>query len=56
MSAGGWLGWARRCPSPNVDERPEGAQVDLIVVHSISLPPGVFGGDAVERLFTNCLD
>jgi AmpD protein len=25
-------------------------------VHSISLPPGQFGGDAVERLFTNRLD
>ena len=30
--------------------------VDLIVVHSISLPPGSFGGDAIERLFTNRLD
>ena len=30
--------------------------VDLVVLHSISLPPGVYGGDAVERLFTNRLD
>lgn len=30
--------------------------VDLIVVHAISLPPGEFGGDAIERLFTNTLD
>lgn len=28
----------------------------LAVIHSISLPPGEFGGDAIERLFTNCLD
>lgn len=55
-AAPGWLGWARHCPSPNVNERPAHAQVDLIVVHSISLPPGVFGGDEVERLFTNRLD
>jgi AmpD protein len=27
-----------------------------VVLHSISLPPGVYGGDAVERLFTNRLD
>ena len=27
-----------------------------MVIHSISLPPGVYGGDAVERLFTNRLD
>ena len=25
-------------------------------MHAISLPPGVFGGDAIERLFTNRLD
>lgn len=30
--------------------------VTLAVVHSISLPPGVYGGDAIERLFTNRLD
>jgi len=28
----------------------------MIVVHGISLPPGEFGGDAIERLFTNRLD
>ena len=27
----------------------------LLVVHSISLPPGVFGGNAIEHLFTNRL-
>jgi AmpD protein len=30
--------------------------VDLIVLHCISLPPGEFGGDAVQRLFVNQLD
>ncbi len=30
--------------------------MSLAVIHSISLPPGVFGGDAIERLFTNRLD
>jgi Negative regulator of beta-lactamase expression len=52
----GWYGFARRQPSPNFGPRPHGAQIDLIVVHSISLPPGQYGGDAVQRLFTNTLD
>ena len=30
--------------------------VDLLVIHAISLPPGEYGGDAIERLFTNRLD
>lgn len=52
----GWWHAARRCPSPNVGPRPDGAPVTLAVVHSISLPPGEFGGEAIERLFTNRLD
>ncbi len=52
----GWLRTARRLDSPNFNQRPEGCSIDLIVVHSISLPPGEFGGDAVQRLFTNTLD
>ena len=54
--AGGWLRSARRCPSPNFGPRPAGVAVELLLVHSISLPPGEYGGDAVERLFTNRLD
>jgi AmpD protein len=42
--------------SPNADERPEDCAISLLVVHGISLPPGAFGGDAIERLFTNRLD
>jgi len=30
--------------------------VDTVVLHSISLPPGQYGGDGIERLFTNTLD
>jgi AmpD protein len=30
--------------------------VDLVVLHSISLPPGQYGGDAVQQLFCNTLD
>ena len=43
-------------PSPNFDERPPGAAIELIVVHNISLPPGQFGGDGIVDLFTNRLD
>lgn len=43
-------------PSPNCDGRPDGTTISLLVVHGISLPPGVFGGDEVPRLFTNTLD
>jgi AmpD protein len=53
---GGWLASARICPSPNVGLRPDGIRVDLIVIHSISLPPGRYGGPEVEQLFTNQLD
>jgi AmpD protein len=53
---GGWLAAARHCPSPNHGPRPAGALIDLIVLHSISLPPGVYGGPEVEQLFTNSLD
>ncbi len=42
--------------SPNFGPRPPGAEVNLIVVHSISLPPGHYGGPEVEQLFTNTLD
>lgn len=52
----GWWSAARRIPSPNFGPRPEGTAVTLVVLHSISLPPGEYGGDAVERLFTNRLD
>ena len=54
--AGGWLRGVRRCATTNRGVRPRDARVDLVVVHSISLPPGRFGGDAIERLFTNRLD
>lgn len=52
----GWYRYARALASPNFGPRPEGAQVDLVVIHSISLPPGEFGNGNVQRLFTNQLD
>ncbi len=52
----GWYRFAAPLASPNCGPRPPQASVDLIVLHSISLPPGQFGGDQVQRLFTNQLD
>ncbi len=52
----GWWSDARRIDSPNFGPRPEGAIVDLVILHSISLPPGRYGGGEIERLFTNTLD
>jgi AmpD protein len=47
---------ARFVASPNCDDRPDGATVQLVVIHNISLPPGEFEGDDVARLFCNSLD
>lgn len=55
----GWLAPApgvTLLPSPNRDARPAGAQVSLLVLHNISLPPGQFGGPEVAGLFLNTLD
>ena len=52
----GWYRFARQLASPNFGPRPDQAQIDLIVVHAISLPPGQFGTHQVQRLFTNTLD
>ena len=53
---GGWWRAARHIASPNFGPRPPGTDVTLAVIHSISLPPGIYGGDEIERLFTNTLD
>ncbi len=52
----GFVPEARRIPSPNFDDRPNGAAPELIVIHNISLPPGEFGGPGVASLFCNSLN
>ncbi|MEO5793523.1 MAG: 1,6-anhydro-N-acetylmuramyl-L-alanine amidase AmpD [Rhodoferax sp.] len=52
----GWYRFAHQHKSPNFGPRPEGARTDLVVVHSISLPPGEYGGNQVQALFGNTLD
>lgn len=51
----GWYPDFVRCASPNCDSRPAGTQVDLLVIHAISLPPGVYGGPYITDLFMNRL-
>lgn len=52
----GLLDDAVQVPSPNYDARPAGMDIELLVIHGISLPPGEFGGPYIDALFTNTLD
>lgn len=52
---GGWLDGVKQLESPNFNARPPGMTIDTLVMHFISLPPGVFSGNAIERLFLNQL-
>ena len=47
---------AKQVLSPNHDERPAGTEISLLVLHSISLPRGEYGGDGIVKLFLNTLD
>jgi AmpD protein len=51
-----WLRDVRIISSPNWDQRPIGTKIDLLVIHSISLPPGEFGGEWINDLFQNSLN
>lgn len=53
---GGWWTAAQRRACPHHDERPPELPITLAVVHSISLPPGVYRGPAVQQLFAGQLD
>lgn len=52
----GWWAHAHHLPSPNFGARPAGVAVDLVVLHSISLPPAQYGTGCVQQLFCNQLD
>ena len=56
IDADGWCRSTRRADCTNFDTRPEGAEIGLLVIHNISLPPGEFGGPYIEDLFANRLD
>lgn len=52
----GLLSPIRYLPSPNFNARPCDVDIDLLVIHNISLPPGEFGGPYIDAFFTNTLD
>ena len=52
----GQLQGARQIPSPNFNQRPDQTEIQLIVIHNISLPPSQFGGGYIEQFFQNQLD
>lgn len=52
----GWISGVKRVVSPHFDQRPEGEIPSLLVIHSISLPPGEFGGPYIDQLFTGTLN
>lgn len=56
LDADGWWPTATRYDSPFVDERPDPADITLLVIHNISLPGGRFGGHHVSDLFSGRLD
>jgi len=51
-----WLEGVRRYPSPHYDKRPFETKIELLVIHSISLPPCQFEGSFIDQLFTSSLD
>jgi AmpD protein len=49
----GWIEGASPCPSPNCNERPDPADISLLVIHNISLPPGEYSTGRVQQFFCN---
>ena len=56
MSSARWLSACTRLDSPNFGDRPKNIEIDLIVIHSISLPPGIYGKNYIQDFFLNKLD
>ena len=59
FSDNGWCEGDSNCrilKSPNFDSRPKNTTIDLLVLHNISVPEGIFGGKEIENLFLNQLD
>lgn len=56
MICEGWWLAANKCLSPNYNQRPDGGDISLLVIHNISLPPREYGGCFIEDFFLNRLD
>ena len=55
INSAGYINAATQIASPNFDARLE-AEISMIVIHNISLPPNEYGGDGIVQLFTNVLN
>ncbi|KKW82374.1 N-acetyl-anhydromuranmyl-L-alanine amidase [Acinetobacter sp. AG1] len=55
VQAGKLIG-ATQIASPNFNTRPDGVDIQLVVIHNISLPPSQFGGGYIQQFFQNKLD
>jgi len=51
----GFIPSAKFISSPNADDRDNQDEINLLVIHGISLPPGDFGGESISQLFSNRL-
>jgi len=51
----GLLDCAKYLPSDHCNERPD-PNIDMVVIHGITLPPGEFGNGSVEKFFCGKLD
>ena len=54
FSDNGWCEGDANCrvsKSPNFDSRPKGTEIDLLVLHNISVPEGIFGGRELKIYF-----
>ncbi|GAA0859107.1 1,6-anhydro-N-acetylmuramyl-L-alanine amidase AmpD [Aliiglaciecola litoralis] len=52
----GWLDCADQSPCDHFDSRPDTYDISLLVIHNISLPPGMFGGSHIQDFFAGQLD
>lgn len=52
----GWLSTATVCASSHFNDRPAHMPIDMIIIHSISLPPGAFGASHIKDFFCGRLD
>ncbi len=56
FSADGWYLECKHLASPNFNSRPKNTSEHIIVIHSISLPPGIYNNNYIEDFFLNQLD
>ena len=55
LNKNGLIEEANFLKSTNFDARPKDKSINMVVIHSISLPPNKFGGTYIEDFFTNKL-